>query len=203
MLQTRPKEATRQRILQAAASIMHKHGYQGMSIGDLLKEVGISKGALYHHFKSKQELAYAVLDELHGPMMLTDWQVVFDADDPISAMITFFGEHQETLTSDCIVYGCPINNLSQEMAPLDEGFKQRIGELLTQWRGHLAAAFAKGQVKGFVDPKIDPVRTASVLVASTQGMVGLAKSTQDLSLAKELFQGMIELLERLRPCPQI
>ena len=49
--------------MQAAFMEIHKHGYQGMRIDQVLSITGLKKGALYHHFSSKQALGYAVLEE--------------------------------------------------------------------------------------------------------------------------------------------
>ncbi|MEO0971905.1 MAG: TetR/AcrR family transcriptional regulator, partial [Pseudomonadota bacterium] len=55
-------EQTRDRILTSAAEEIYRVGFQAASTANILKQLGISKGALYHHFASKQALGYAVLD---------------------------------------------------------------------------------------------------------------------------------------------
>ena len=56
-------EETRSRILEAAIKLFSNHGYNKASVDDICKEAGISKGAFYHHFKSKQALFLALLDD--------------------------------------------------------------------------------------------------------------------------------------------
>ncbi|MFT3892678.1 MAG: TetR/AcrR family transcriptional regulator [Anaerolineales bacterium] len=55
-------EETRTKILESAIKLFSTHGYNKASVDDICKEAGISKGAFYHHFKSKQELFLALLD---------------------------------------------------------------------------------------------------------------------------------------------
>jgi AcrR family transcriptional regulator len=55
-------EETRTRILESAAKLFSNNGYNKASVDDICEEAGISKGAFYHHFKSKQELFLALLD---------------------------------------------------------------------------------------------------------------------------------------------
>jgi AcrR family transcriptional regulator len=55
-------ESTRQRILEAAASQFLRYGYDGTSMARVAKEVGVSASALYWHFDSKVDLAYAFLE---------------------------------------------------------------------------------------------------------------------------------------------
>lgn len=54
---------TRRAILEAAAAVFDERGYEAATIADILARAGVTKGALYFHFCSKQELAQGVLDE--------------------------------------------------------------------------------------------------------------------------------------------
>ncbi|MFI8106745.1 ScbR family autoregulator-binding transcription factor [Streptomyces sp. NPDC086023] len=54
---------TRRAILEAAAAVFDERGYEAATISDILSRAGVTKGALYFHFSSKQELAQGVLDE--------------------------------------------------------------------------------------------------------------------------------------------
>lgn len=56
-------ERTRNAILDAAAAVFDEHGFQGASLSDILAKAGATKGALYFHFSSKEELAYALIDD--------------------------------------------------------------------------------------------------------------------------------------------
>ena len=54
----------RQELLDAAHKIFTKKGYESTSINDILNEVGVSKGAFYHHFESKGDLLVSLIDQL-------------------------------------------------------------------------------------------------------------------------------------------
>jgi AcrR family transcriptional regulator len=56
-------ERTRAAIIDAAAAMFDEHGFNGASLSDILTEAGVTKGALYFHFSSKEELAHALVDE--------------------------------------------------------------------------------------------------------------------------------------------
>jgi AcrR family transcriptional regulator len=58
--------ATRARIIAVATALFTKHGYEGTSIEAVLAETGLSRGALYHHFSSKDELFVAVLEAIEA-----------------------------------------------------------------------------------------------------------------------------------------
>lgn len=56
-------ERTRNAILDAAAEVFEKRGFSGASLSDILTRAGVTKGALYFHFASKEELAHAIIEE--------------------------------------------------------------------------------------------------------------------------------------------
>ena len=55
-------EETRAKIMEAAIKLFSTRGYNKASVDDICKEAGISKGAFYHHFETKQALFLALLD---------------------------------------------------------------------------------------------------------------------------------------------
>ena len=55
-------ELTRSNILEIAAQEILRNGFQSSSIGEIIKKANVSKGCFYHHFSTKKELGYAVLD---------------------------------------------------------------------------------------------------------------------------------------------
>ncbi|MFD8256380.1 TetR family transcriptional regulator, partial [Streptomyces werraensis] len=59
---------TRHTILQAAAKVFEEHGYQAATISEILSEAGVTKGALYFHFQSKEHLAQGVLTEQNNEL---------------------------------------------------------------------------------------------------------------------------------------
>jgi len=190
-------ETTRQKILNIAAEEMHLHGFQSCSLSAILHKADISKGALYHHFANKQALGYAVVEEVFAPKLLAMWQPVFDSDDPKAAMVTLFRDVLTCSDTESISVGCPINNLAQEMSPIDEGFRLRISDVIQQWQAGLEQVLKQGQEQGNVGADIDPTRTAIFLIASIEGGCGLAKNAQDIEMFSSCIYGLIDYVERL------
>src|SRR3982750_245099 len=57
------KDETRERILRAAARAIRKHGYEGVGVADVMKEVGLTHGGFYAHFDSRDALLAAAADQ--------------------------------------------------------------------------------------------------------------------------------------------
>jgi TetR/AcrR family transcriptional repressor of nem operon len=123
----RDPEATRERILECAFDEMYEKGYAGASLDQILSDSGVTKGALYHHFGSKADLAVAVIDEIIRPRFLQLWvDPVKGSDDPIATLIETTRANFSEVDSRFVEWGCPLNNLSQELANSDEKFRTHL-----------------------------------------------------------------------------
>src|SRR5213080_3862919 len=69
----RSPENTRGKILQAAFDEFYKNGFQGGSLNRIVDEARTTKGALFHHFKGKKDLGYAVVREVIHPHFKQQW----------------------------------------------------------------------------------------------------------------------------------
>jgi len=191
-------EENRRKLLEVAAEEILENGFQATSIGDILTKTGLSKGALYHHFPSKLTLGYAVFEEVFLPECTERWAPALSDSDPISGISQLLREDLNKLTSEKIRLGCPVNNLAQEMSPIDEGFRQRINRAITHWRTDLSAALERGQEAGTVDSNVNTMQIATFFVASMEGAIGLAKNAQDRELLEACVEGIISYLEGIR-----
>lgn len=194
-------EETRKRILDAAFLEFFRNGFQGGGLNDIVTTAGITKGALFHHFGGKHQLGYAVVDEVIGPMLLRRWLGPLDgAADPIEALKGVFRVcAQEDTAKEHWTLGCPLNNLAQEMSPLDAGFHQRIDGLYDTWRERFAAALADGMRAGQVHKNVQPERVAALLVAAQMGIWGSGKSSQRKEVVLEAVEAVCDYLDSLKP----
>ena len=60
-------ERTRGRLLQAASRVVYRSGFQSASLDAILAATGVTKGALYYHFDSKEAQGYAIVEEIIAP----------------------------------------------------------------------------------------------------------------------------------------
>src|SRR5260370_25051005 len=143
----RDSERTRERLLQAASREIYRSGFQSASLDTILAVAGVTKGALYYHFESKEALGHAVIDEVIAPVVRGKWaRPLQSGKDPIDALI---GAVQGIPVRPADVRGgCQLNNLAQEMSPLDEGFRKRLAIIFDAWREALASGLGRAQAHG-------------------------------------------------------
>jgi len=191
-------ERTRERLLQAASREIYRSGYQSASLDTILAVAGVTKGALYYHFKSKETLGYAVVEEIIAPDLRAKWlRPLQRGDNPIDILIGIV--QSESVRPEDVRGGCPLNNLAQEMSPLHEGFRKRLATVFHAWRGGVAAALRRGQAQGQVRRDVEPAEIASFLIATLEGYVSLAKNAQDAKVMKAGKRNLVDWLRSLRP----
>ncbi len=195
----RNSDETRQRILEAAFHEMHRNGFRAASLDSILANTGVTKGALYHHFANKNELGYAVVDELVHNMISDTWlKPLSRGEDPIDDLIAILkGYSDEDMERGCQL-GCPLNNLAQEMSPVDEGFRRRLDGLFALWRGAVGEALRRGQRSGHVRENIDPDEIGCFFVAGMEGGISQAKTAQNPEILAHCRDTMIGYLQTLR-----
>lgn len=191
---------TRGKILASAFHEIHRNGFQAASLSPILERSGVTKGALYHHFPNKQSLGYAVVDELIKATVLRIWlRPLEECSDPIDGLKRLIGSVGKNFSKEDVFLGCPLNNLCQEMSPIDEGFRQRINQIYELWREGFARALRSGQTNGKVNTNIDPMSCATFIVAALAGCRSLAKNAQSREVLTVCGQNLIRYLDTLRP----
>jgi UDP-N-acetylmuramate: L-alanyl-gamma-D-glutamyl-meso-diaminopimelate ligase len=123
---------TRELLLDSAFASFYKHGYQGANIAAILKEVGINKGSMYHFFKSKKELALAVIKERIERNLKAKYEAVLQEEKTLQQLFNTLRDATETLS-----YGCPLNKMSQEMLYIDDDFKVLLSEVYVHFESDI------------------------------------------------------------------
>lgn len=200
MVVKRNPDLTRKRILDSAFAEIYRHGFRSASVDRILADTGLTKGALYHHFPNKAALGYAVVEEIIGGHIVETWiQPLEESDDPIAALsglVSGMSEEQVAQMCDC---GCPLNNLAQEMSPVDDEFRERIAAVFSLWREGIADRLRRGQSDGLVRQDLDCDQVAGFIVAGIEGASGLAKNARDPKVLHACIGAMTAYLETLRP----
>lgn len=196
-VQSRDPERTRNVLLQAAFREVYRSGFQSTGLDTILAATGVTKGALYYHFESKEALGYAIVEEVIGGITREKWvRPLHHSTDPIRTLIAIV--RGTSVRIEDVRNGCPLNNLAQEMSPLDEHFRKRVARVFFDWHEAIATALRRGQAEGTVRRNLDAGETASFLIATYEGYTSLAKNAQDVNVLRAGIRSIVGWLRSLR-----
>lgn len=190
---TKTPDLTRQRLLEAAFAEIHRNGFQAASLTQILADTGLTKGALYHHFPDKKALGLAVVEEMIRPgMAAMMFAPLAETELPLASLQALLQAKVAENDPTMVMLGCPLNNLMQEMSPVDETFRLHLNALFRDWVNVVAEALKRGQKAGEVRKEVDAAETAFFIVSALEGCIGMSKNTQSVAS----FHGCLAQLGR-------
>jgi TetR/AcrR family transcriptional repressor of nem operon len=196
---SRDPERTRERLLKAGFQEVYRSGFQSASIDTILAAANVTKGALYHHFESKEALGHAIVDEVVATFLRNRWLLPLQQGedrDPIDALVDIV-QSIPAQPRD-VKGGCPLVNLAQEMSLLDEQFRKRLEAMFHAWQESVAMALQRGQSQETVRRDVVPEEAASFLIAMVEGYEVLAKNAQDVKVWNAGIRNIVGWLQSLR-----
>src|SRR5262249_30817594 len=153
-------QVSRTTILLAAAKLATTKGLDGLSIGDLAAEVGMSKSGLYAHFKSKEELELATIETA---ATIFDHEVLQPAarahagTERLGALVEAFLAHLERRV---FPGGCFFASVAAELDTRPGPARDRVVQVLDQWQSLLRQCILDAQASGEIDPKAEVAQAA-------------------------------------------
>ncbi|HAY47837.1 TetR/AcrR family transcriptional regulator [Thalassospira povalilytica] len=164
--------STRDRIIETADRLFYQQGFEATSFADIASAVGISRGNFYHHFKTKDDILDAVINQrlANTEQMLDHWEVT--GNDPAERIRSFI--HILIVNGEKIrKFGCPVGTLSSELAKLNHSAHSDAAALFTLFRTWLGRQFS---ALGF-GAKSDGL--AMHILGRSQGVATLANAFDD------------------------
>jgi TetR/AcrR family transcriptional repressor of nem operon len=177
----------REQILAAAAKRFREHGFDGISVADLMKEAGLTHGGFYGHFSSKEELVALASLRAMGETV-AKWEKVVDEapGNPLEALAKSYlslrhHDHPET--------GCLLAALGSELARQPSSVRDAVREGQQQFFA-LLTRIVPGQTKAARKKK-----AIAVLATMVGGMV-LARTVSDPQLRQEILETVAASIPR-------
>ena len=162
---------------------------------DIAREASLSKGGLYFHFRSKQEVFDTLVEEEYAASMGL-LRTVVEAETPIAEKLGQLGQHILEYF-DAAPDAPRFFVVMGEMALRDERLSARLLEMQTAYIDVITELLEQGVTAGLFRP-VDARATAAVLKAVVDGVEGLNALGYSMSAARYLSAGMALVLEGLR-----
>lgn len=170
--------STRQMIMDEAKRLFSVHGYHETSLGDILNACGLTKGAFYHHFKTKEELAVEILDQIESEYKRELIDPAMAAAGPRAKLLALLDGVVEVNRRPEWCNCRLMMTFSSQMSKRDEALRSRLRQtqqrMFTMWRGLLAGAQDAGEIPRTIPPKVGAQLLMTAMTGALQAdKVGL------------------------------
>jgi TetR/AcrR family transcriptional repressor of nem operon len=190
--------ATRNRIVLAAAELMHARGVAATTIDEVLAASATSKSQFYQHFRDKSELVYEVIT-LRADEILS-WQRV-----RLEKVVSFRGLYlwRDAMVQRCTLrrglWGCELGSLAAELSDTDDKARVSLAEHFAEWRAMLAAALERMRDTGVLRADVDASALATGLLAAVEGGYLLSQTAHDPRLMQTAMNSAIAHVKSFVP----
>jgi AcrR family transcriptional regulator len=186
----RARPETREAILERAVDLASAEGLEGLSIGRLATETGMSKSGLFRHFGSKQELQLAAIEAGARRFVAEVVRPALDAEEGTPRLRALCEQYVGHLERQVFSGGCFWGAVSAEFDDRPGPVRDRVRGALEAWAGELAR---QAEIAGVEDPE----RLAFEIISLGQG----ANSRYRLLGDERAFDWVREAFERILPSP--
>ncbi|WP_419494906.1 TetR/AcrR family transcriptional regulator [Chryseobacterium bernardetii] len=192
-------ELTRLNILQKAYELIYTKGYQATSIDEIIATTKVTKGAFYYHFKNKDEMGIAVVNEVLSTTTGYHFQLSAIIDrDPVETIYQMMHELLIENKFMKVEYGCPVSNLVQEMTPWHDNFREALKKEPAEWEKRLVTILENGKKNGFIRQDVNSVQATFFILSGYWGIRNFGKLQNDQSVYMYYLNELKIFLENLR-----
>ena len=175
---TRKGQATRDRIVAAAAVLMHQRGVAGTSTEDVQVAAGVSASQIYHYFGDKSSLTRAVIEYWSDAILGFQEPLLARLDD-LAALRAWAEVVVNVQRANDFRGGCPLGSLASELANSDSAAREDLAASYKQWQGAIRGGLAAMKDRGELAADADTDKLATTLLTTLQGGLLLTKTLRD------------------------
>lgn len=187
-------EKTKQLILEKAGPVYNAKGISGTGIDDVLEATGLTKGALYSHFKNKEDLSVQTADYLLKKIAYGINQAMMREKSAKGKIFAYMDFNKFPLNT-YIDGGCPIFNMAVECDDNHPNMKKTVGSVVNLSTELFADILQSGIDKGEFSKKLDPAVYAFKMFSAVEGGIVMCRVMNTNAPMKGLIKSLKEELK--------
>jgi TetR/AcrR family transcriptional regulator, transcriptional repressor for nem operon len=178
--------SNREYVIKVGSELFLTHGFVCTSMDDVVKQSGVSKSNIYYHFKSKDELALAVLEHHIASLQRLFRTQAGERDLPLLQKLARYTDLliQELVERDC-AGGCPLISLMVEAGKTNESVRERLAQFFQEQNQQLSFLLEEGKNRGEIRADLPARVLASLLASWLEGTLMLASIQKSASSLRE------------------
>ena len=189
---------TRTRLMEAAFTLVRRHGYAATSVADICVAAGVTKGAFFHHFPSKESLAVAALEHWGATAeTLFATSGYRDLGDPLERVLAYVALRREMLEGELAQFTCFAGTLVQEAYADHPAIQAAGGAVIGGHAATLVADIEAAIAAAGLQPGWNAESLALHIQAVLQGAFVLAKALDDPAVARDSLDHLARYVRSL------
>lgn len=193
---------TKKLLIDITFSRLYKYGYCATALMDILKEAEVTKGAMYYHFQSKNELVLETMQHYLEEMLETHWIEPFsDSEKPIETLVGQIELYQKLFEDKesflSIKHGCPISNFILDMSDKEDIFFEYLQSVYQRWQNSIEKALTKAQILKQTKTEFNAEEKALFILSSIEGSIGSAKAYNNIQALYKSFGSLNKYIKSL------
>ncbi len=172
-----PRPSNREKILTEGLRVVHKRGFAGASVRDIVQAAGVPQGSFTNHFASKEAFSLEILDlYLANGRELMCETLRNDSLPPLARLRAYIDAGKNRLNKDGMRNGCLFGNFAAEASDHSELIRHRLVEIFAEVRDSIAYCLTAAVRAGELPRNFECDDVAGFIVSSLQGANLLAKA---------------------------
>lgn len=195
-VKTRDPEKTRAYILNSAFLEIYRRGFNGVGVRELASKAGVTIGAFFHYFPTKNHVAYAIIDEIIHTGIMDRWiKPLVAYKNPLQGILKCFKNTFENWPDELVSLGCPLNNLTQELSASDASIKAKTTAVLNDWIGKTKEHLDRAKNEGYLKKTINTQELAEFIVTFQEGTFAMGKALNDRKIFDSMYKNFKQHLD--------
>ncbi|MDJ0646295.1 MAG: TetR/AcrR family transcriptional regulator [Flavobacteriaceae bacterium] len=196
------RKLTRQKLIDRGYELINMYGYHAVSIDLIIKEVGLTKGAFYYHFKNKHQFIAAIINERVEKEIHSEFiEPICKRGNPIFILTDLL---QDKLINDDSLnpnLGSPIMNLIVTLSyeRNDYQLQAQLREVLDNWKIAIINLLHRGIEDGYIARHVNTEPVAEFIINSLEGVRTLKRTTNNKALFYNFMEQFKNYLGTLKP----
>jgi TetR/AcrR family transcriptional repressor of nem operon len=197
-MQATHRHSAKDKILEAALSVIRTKGYAATSVDDLCACAGVTKGAFFHHFESKEDLAVAAADywsKVTGSLFAE--APYHRHDDPLDRVLGYIDFRKSLLTGELPEFTCLVGTMVQETYDSHPAIRDACARSIISHVTQVEADIREAIARHRINPPWTAASLALYMQAVLQGAFIIAKAkdnARDAAACVDHLRRYVELL---------
>lgn len=189
-------------LIDITFDMLYRKGYCATALMDILEKAEMTKGAMYYHFKNKNDLVLSSMTFYLEFMLNSHWvEPLAQSEQPLVTIVEQINKLYYLYESDegfvTVKHGCPLNNFIQDMSNKEEEFFKYLQSVYNRWQESFSLALFKAQNLKQAKTTFNPKEQALFMVSAIEGSICSAKANNDLNTLRVSFNVLNDYINSL------